>query len=87
MKIIAFAIALLLVAPAAWAADDMPGKAIFEARCTELCHQTPNAGHLNAKQWRVVLKTMQKRMQGVGMTPLSEEELEQVYQYIMASKP
>jgi mono/diheme cytochrome c family protein len=81
-------LALLLLLPLSTAlaedntANIEAGKKIFEARCTDACHQTPRADHLNARQWRVVLNTMQTRMQSVGMTPLTAQELEQVYQYI-----
>lgn len=58
------------------------GKQIFEQRCADICHQTPEVGLLNAKQWRVVLNTMQKRMRAAGMPPLTQEELQQVLNYL-----
>jgi mono/diheme cytochrome c family protein len=86
MKIFALYLALLAYLPAGLADEEnkdiQAGKTIFETRCSDVCHQTPRADHLSAKQWRVVLKTMQSRMQSVGMIPLTKEEIEQVYQYI-----
>lgn len=89
MRILAIGFLLLLPLGYSLAEEDKTnsenieaGKKIFAARCTDACHQTPRADHLNAKQWRVVLKTMQTRMQSVGMIPLTAEELEQVYQYL-----
>jgi mono/diheme cytochrome c family protein len=86
MKTLAIYLALMTFMPSGFANEDNKdieaGKTIFESRCSDVCHQTPRADHLSAKQWRVVLKTMQTRMQSVGMTPLTKEEIEQVYQYI-----
>lgn len=61
-------------------------EALFQARCAGLCHQTPVKNRLNAKQWRVVLKTMQTRMHGSGMTPLTVAESESIYAYLTDGK-
>jgi mono/diheme cytochrome c family protein len=57
------------------------GKQIFETRCGA-CHQLPEPAMLKAKQWRLVLMTMQKRMQQNGLPPLSEDELALVLKYL-----
>ena len=67
-------------------ADYQAGKQIFEFRCVDTCHQTPNPASLNPKQWRIVLNTMQKRMATAGMAPLSEQELEQLLYYLTVEK-
>lgn len=58
------------------------GKVIFEARCGGLCHQLPEPDMLNARQWKRVLHTMQKRMQQRGMTPLTNLEFTKVLEYL-----
>lgn len=58
------------------------GKEIYEFRCADTCHQTPTAKGFKPKQWRIILKNMQKRMETAGMTPLTEQELEQVFYYL-----
>jgi len=89
MKWIIFAsLFWLLVVPVAHAqnANDpiSQGEALFKARCTEQCHQTPKADHLSAKQWRVVLSTMQTRMKQSGMPPMSERQVELILKYVSA---
>lgn len=84
-KILAVAVIFLLGGPVY--ADEQSeavaaGKQIFDTRCADLCHQTPSAGRLSAKQWRVVLNTMQVRMKTAGMPPLTDEEFEQVLEYL-----
>ena len=66
--------------------DIEAGKAIYDSYCAALCHQAPAAGRLKPKQWRVVLNTMQTRMQSAGMEPLSEVELRQVLAYLSQGK-
>ncbi len=76
---------LLLASPlqaADYDAEGQPGETIFNNRCADVCHQTPALGRLNPKQWRRVLTTMQKRMAGVGMDPLTDEEFQQVLDYV-----
>ncbi len=62
--------------------DVETGKALFQSSCANICHQAPKAGRLKPKQWRVVLKTMQKRMQSVGIEPLSDLQQRQVLAYL-----
>jgi cytochrome c5 len=57
------------------------GKILFEARCP-LCHQLPEPSMLKLDQWQRSLKTMQKRMQTFGMSPLTEAEFQQVLAYL-----
>ena len=57
------------------------GKQLFETRCAT-CHQLPEPTMLKLKQWRLVLKTMQKRMQQNGLPPLTEEEFALVLNYL-----
>ncbi len=57
------------------------GKEIFLKRCG-MCHEYPEPARLNKNQWKAVLKKMQKRMQFVGMIPLTESENEQVFRYL-----
>ena len=62
------------------------GKQIFNTNCSNICHQTPAAKRLKPKQWRVVLSTMQIRMQSIGMPKLSEQQLNQVFDYLQSEK-
>ena len=62
--------------------DLAAGKQIYDMYCASACHQAPAADRLKPKQWRIVLNTMQKRMQTFGMPPLTETELENVYVYL-----
>lgn len=57
------------------------GKQIFETRCA-MCHQLPDAAMLKSRQWRIVLMTMQKRMEQNGLPPLTEEEFDLVLDYV-----
>lgn len=66
--------------------DIEAGKAIYDSYCAALCHQAPAAGRLKPKQWRVVLNTMQTRMQSAGMEPLTEVELRQILAYLSQGK-
>ena len=72
---------LLLAAGAGFAEDNTQAKALFEARCV-ICHQLPEPDMLNARQWRLVLTTMQKRMQQSDMLPLSDDEFKMVLDYL-----
>lgn len=56
-------------------------KSLFEGRC-QMCHQLPEPGMLRPKQWRLILGTMQQRMQQAGVPPLTEEETEMILEYI-----
>lgn len=64
-------------------ADDGYAKKLFEARCTS-CHQLPDPMMLNAKQWGIVLQTMQQRMQHKKMAPLNEEEIKLIHGYLVS---
>ena len=57
------------------------GQTLFEARCM-LCHQLPEPDALSSRQWRYVIKTMQKRIKQRGMVPLTEEEQAKILQYL-----
>jgi mono/diheme cytochrome c family protein len=74
-------ILLVLLSVSAMAIAEEDGKQIFEARCAA-CHQLPEPAMLKPKQWRLVLMTMQKRMQQNGLAALSEEEFAQVLKYL-----
>jgi len=56
---------------------------LFVGRCVT-CHQLPEPGMLTPKQWKLILGTMQQRMQQAGLPPLSEEETELVLEYLTA---
>lgn len=62
------------------------GKKIFESRCADTCHQTPAVDSLKPKQWRIVLNTMQKRMERAGMARLNAEEFDQLLHYLTAER-
>lgn len=63
-------------------ADVAAGKAMFDGRCGQLCHQVPDPDQLTIGQWQRVLATMQKRMRQFGMPALSPQELEQLLAYL-----
>ena len=65
--------------------DIKAGQAIYDSYCADVCHQAPAASRLKPGQWRVVLNTMQKRMQQSGMEPLTDVELKQVHAYLSQS--
>ena len=56
-------------------------KSLFEGRC-QMCHQLPEPTMLKPKQWKLILGTMQQRMQQAGVPPLTEDETEMVLEYI-----
>jgi len=62
-------------------ARNADSKSLFEGRC-QMCHQLPEPGMLRPKQWRLILGTMQQRMQQAGVPPLTGEETEMVLEYI-----
>ena len=79
---------LVLAMTPAWADEDWAaGEAIFEQTCAGACHGAPVPERLSANQWRVVLKTMQKRMRSRGMEPLTEQQTAQVFRYLTEEKP
>ena len=90
MKILPAMLVILMVGLSwnAHADDAMyeAGKEIFEMRCSDTCHQTPAADSLKPKQWRIVLNTMQKRMERAGMTRLNAEEFDQLLHYLTVER-
>ncbi len=54
---------------------------LFIARCA-LCHQLPEPGMLKAAQWKLIIKTMQQRMQQAGVPQLKEGETELIMEYL-----
>ena len=56
-------------------------KSLFEGRC-QMCHQLPEPSMLRPKQWRLILGTMQQRMQQAGVPPLTGDETEMILEYI-----
>ncbi|MCP4332765.1 MAG: cytochrome c [Gammaproteobacteria bacterium] len=62
--------------------DIEAGRLIYQSSCANVCHQAPRAGRLRPKQWEVVLKTMQTRMQSAGMPALSDLQRQQVLAYL-----
>ncbi len=75
------ALLLILLSMAGAVNADERGRQIFEARCAA-CHQLPDPASLKPKQWRLVLMTMQKRMQKSGLPPLSDDEFGLVLDYL-----
>jgi len=58
-------------------------KSLFEGRC-QMCHQLPEPSMLKPKQWRLILGTMQQRMQQASVPPLTEDETERLLEYLAA---
>lgn len=58
------------------------GEQLFQLRCGEVCHQTPEPEMLKAKQWKRVVATMRKRMTQSGMADLTEEEYKKILSYL-----
>ena len=56
-------------------------KNLFEGRC-QMCHQLPEPTMLKPQQWKLILTTMQQRMQQAGVPPLTEGETEMILEYI-----
>ena len=56
-------------------------KSLFEGRC-QMCHQLPEPGMLKPKQWKLILTTMQQRMQHASVPPLTEDETERLLEYL-----
>jgi len=72
-------------------AEEVPGEsisgeeagALFSSRCS-MCHQLPEPGMLKAKQWQLILVTMQQRMQQANVPPLQVQEREMILEYLTA---
>lgn len=62
--------------------DGLSGRDIYEGRCAGACHQSPPLRSLTKVQWRIVVSTMQKRMSSRDITPLTDEEVEVLLQYL-----
>ena len=56
-------------------------KSLFEGRC-QMCHQLPEPDMLKPKQWKLILTTMQQRMQQAGVPPLTEDETGRLLEYL-----
>jgi cytochrome c5 len=56
-------------------------KNLFEGRC-QMCHQLPEPGMLKPQQWKLILMTMQQRMQQAGVPSLTEDETERLLEYL-----
>ena len=54
---------------------------LFKGRC-QMCHQLPEPGMLRPKQWKLILTTMQQRMQQASVPPLTEDESERLLEYL-----
>jgi mono/diheme cytochrome c family protein len=72
---------LMTVAEETSAEREAYTKSLFEGRC-QMCHQLPEPGMLKPKQWKLILTTMQQRMQQAGVPPLTEDETEAILEYI-----
>ena len=58
-------------------------EALFAGRCA-MCHQLPEPGMLKAKQWKLILVTMQQRMQQANVPVLQTQEHDMILQYLTA---
>ena len=56
-------------------------KSLFEGRC-QMCHQLPEPDMLRPKQWKLILTTMQQRMQHASVPPLTADETERLLEYL-----
>lgn len=54
---------------------------LFIVRCA-LCHQLPDPGMLKPQQWKLIISTMQQRMQQASVPQLSEQETETILGYL-----
>jgi len=73
------------------ALDDAPlekasaneAEVLFAGRCA-MCHQLPEPAMLKAKQWKLILVTMQQRMQQANVPPLQAQEHDLILEYLTA---
>ncbi len=73
------------------ALDDAPlekasaneAEALFTGRCA-MCHQLPEPAMLKPKQWKLILVTMQQRMQQANVPPLQAQEHDLILEYLTA---
>ena len=63
------------------AEDQSEAEDLFVTRCS-LCHQLPEPAMLKPQQWKLIISTMQQRMQQAGMPQLSEQETEAILEYL-----
>jgi len=54
---------------------------LFVTRCA-LCHQLPEPDMLKPQQWKLIISTMQQRMQQAGVSQLSDQETETILEYL-----
>ena len=81
MRLLLLTTLFFLIPVTSIATETNAGEMLYKSRCG-LCHQLPEPSMLTAKQWRIVLETMQKRMGHIEMPPLSENEREQILSYL-----
>jgi mono/diheme cytochrome c family protein len=58
-------------------------ESLFKGRC-QMCHQLPEPSMLRPQQWKLILTTMQQRMQQAGVPPLTQEETDRLLEYLAA---
>lgn len=58
-------------------------EALFAGRCA-MCHQLPEPAMLKPKQWKLILVTMQQRMQQANVPPLQTQEHDLILEYLTA---
>ncbi len=56
---------------------------LFTGRCA-MCHQLPEPAMLKPKQWKLILVTMQQRMQQANVPPLQAQEHDLILEYLTA---
>ncbi len=56
---------------------------LFAGRCA-MCHQLPEPAMLKPKQWKLILVTMQQRMQQANVPPLQAQEHDLILEYLTA---
>jgi len=56
-------------------------ESLFKGRC-QMCHQLPEPSMLRPQQWKLILTTMQQRMQQAGVPPLTQEETDRLLEYL-----
>ena len=61
-------------------ADSSSAK-LYQAKCAK-CHNAPQPHAHTARAWPAILQRMQMRMKTKGATPLNEDELSEVLDYL-----
>ena len=54
---------------------------LFVTHCA-LCHQLPEPGMLKPQQWKLIISTMQQRMQQASVPQLTDQETETILEYL-----